>query len=109
MKKPSRISKIIISTLICVGAFYVTEANSIDSDDKHINNLQPSHPQLHTKTNGFNTMYGMSYGIDICGDSKFGQLYRNAIIAKVEACPFSEDAKKEFYIAAAQTLDKLPA
>jgi hypothetical protein len=53
---------------------------------------------LLTTTEGFDIEYALSFGFDTCGDTSYGQSYRQAIIAKVEGCRFTEAAKKRFYL-----------
>ena len=48
-------------------------------------------------TDGYDVQYAMTYMVDVCGDTEFGKWNREAIVAKVEECPFTEAAKKNFY------------
>ncbi len=56
------------------------------------------------RTDGAEHGYGTSYAYyDICGDQRLGELYRQAIVEKVEkACPFTEKAKAAFKVRRAE-------
>jgi hypothetical protein len=58
-----------------------------------------------TRTDGFDVEYIVTFVFDACGDTSYGQWYRQAIMAKVEACPFTEAARKGFYVNVAHSVD----
>jgi hypothetical protein len=59
-----------------------------------------------TSVFGFDWQYATSFAVyDFCGDTTGGKLYRKILIAKMEACPFTDAAKKAFYINATHAAD----
>jgi hypothetical protein len=70
--------------------------------------------QLHlTRTDGVEFGYVYSFIYDKCGKRNLGQKYREALFAKLESCPFTEEAKRKFYkdiaLAASDGISKMDA
>jgi hypothetical protein len=73
----------------------------------HATETKQSTQPLLTKTGGFDVAYMYSFMLDECGDYALGKKYREAIIAKVESCPFTGAAKADFYKGAALTTNEV--
>jgi hypothetical protein len=58
------------------------------------------------KTDGLEMAYMYSFGYDKCGEYILGERYREALFAKLESCPFTEEAKLQFYKDAASITNK---
>lgn len=54
------------------------------------------------KTGGLQMAYIYSFYMDKCGQSELGKTYRKAIFAKLESCPFTQEARQNFYKDAAE-------
>jgi len=50
-----------------------------------------------THLTGLYMAYGFSFDYDRCGDNAIGQKIRQALIAKMDICPFTQEARLELY------------
>lgn len=50
-----------------------------------------------TKTDGLYMAFSYSFMQDECGHSVLGERFREALLAKLESCPFTDEAKLGFY------------
>jgi len=57
----------------------------------------PTSDDSFEKTGGFDSGYLFSFAFDECGESSIGKVFREAIIAKVDSCPFPPKVKADFY------------
>jgi len=73
------------------------------------NHLPRNAQGLLENTDTFRIAFGMSFGIDKCGDYRHGKVFRQAVIARMHSCPFSIQARKDFDAWTRTMEDKLSA